>query len=32
MGRGIRYPTEFKQETVNQITLHGLPLPMLRSV
>ncbi|WP_417763100.1 transposase [Shewanella sp.] len=23
MGKGIRYSTEFKQEAVNQITVHG---------
>jgi len=26
MGKGIRYTDEFKQEAVNQVTVHGYPV------
>ena len=26
MGKGIRYSDEFKQEAVNQVTIHGYPV------
>ena len=27
MGKGTRYSDEFKQEAVNQVTLHGYTVP-----